>query len=298
MHIFHYLYDRKITATLSSSMTVNKDKAQLYVDDLEDLANGLLKNSDRNQYFEIYCFKDNKPLSFSETTALSVKGDNMYLIPPLRDYHFLKEDRKGALIAFHKDILTYEAKEFSLSIYDFFGRQRSFSTLFIDQENIIPLDTMYKLLKTEHVRNPHNILLLRTILKAFLLKLMDTAQQELISPSINEKRIYRFLLLLEDYYDTEKGVSFYADKLNLSTKRLNQILKQKTGKTINQILQERTLTEAKHLLFVGKKSIKEVAYTLGFHDASYFSRFFKKMTKLNPEEFRSVIKNQVPFRKS
>lgn len=127
---------------------------------------------------------------------------------------------------------------------------------------------------------------------------MDTAQQELISPSINEKRIYRFLLLLEDYYDTEKGVDFYADKLNLSAKRLNQILKQKTGKTINQILQERTLTEAKHLLFMGKMSIKEVAFTLGYQDASYFSRFFKKMTKLSPEEFRSAIKNQAPFRKN
>lgn len=270
----------------------------LHISDLKELDSVFLDREDRNLYFEIYWFKDDKPLSFSETTALSVKGDNMYLVPPLRNYHFIKEDRNGILIAFHKDLLTYEVKEFSLSIYDFFGRQRSFSTLFIDQTNILPLDTIYKLLKAEHAQNPHNTLLLRTILKAFLLKLMDAAQQELISPSINEKRIYRFLLLVEDYYDTEKGVDFYADKLNLSPKRLNQILKQKTGKTINQTLQERTLTEAKHLLFVGEKGIKEIAYTLGFQDASYFSRFFKKMTKLSPEEFRSAIKKQISFRKS
>lgn len=270
----------------------------LYISDLKKLNNEFLDRADRNLYFEIYWFKDEKPLSFSETTALSVEGNSMYLVPPLRNYHFIKEDRNGILIAFHKDLLTYEAKEFSLSIYEFFGRQQSFSTLFIDQTNILPLDTMYGLLKAEHARNSHNILLLRTILKAFLLKLMDAAQQELISPSINEKRIYRFLLLMEDYYTTEKGVGFYADKLNLSTKRLNQILKEKMGKTINQILQERTLTEAKHMLFAGKQSIREIAFTLGFQDASYFSRFFKKMTKLSPEEFRADIKDQVPFRKS
>lgn len=279
-------------------MTTRKNKTLLYISDFKDISNELSNNPDRSSYFEIYWFHDDTPLSFSETTTLSIEGDNMHLVPPLRDYQFIREDSQGILIAFHKDLLTYEAKEFSLSVYNFFGRQQSFSTLFIDQKNIQPLDTMYRLLKAEHIRTPYNILLSRTLLKAFLLKLMDTAQQELISPSINEKRIYRFLLLLEDYYDTEKGVDFYADKLNLSAKRLNQILKQKTGKTINQILQERTLTEAKHLLFMGKMSIKEVAFTLGYQDASYFSRFFKKMTKLSPEEFRSAIKNQAPFRKS
>lgn len=126
---------------------------------------------------------------------------------------------------------------------------------------------------------------------------MDSADHELVSPGINEKRIYHFVLLLEDHYITEKNADFYATKLNLSAKRLNQILKQKTGKTISQILQERTLNEAKHLLFVGKKSIKEIAYTLGFQDASYFSMFFMKMTKLSPDEFRIQTKNQIAFKK-
>lgn len=165
------------------------------------------------------------------------------------------------------------------------------------KQNIRTLRTILELLKTELVEKTANILLQRTILKAFLLKLMDSVDHELVNPGINEKRIYHFVLLLEDHYITEKSVDFYATKLNLSAKRLNQILKQKTGKTISQILQERTLTEAKHLLFVGKKSIKEIAYTLGFQDASYFSRFFKKMTKLSPDEFRIQTKNQIAFKK-
>ena len=53
-----------------------------------------------------------------------------------------------------------------------------------------------------------------------------------ISPDINEKRIYQFLLLLENHYTTGRSVKFYADKLSLSPKRLNQILKQKLGKPL------------------------------------------------------------------
>ena len=101
---------------------------------------------------------------------------------------------------------------------------------------------------------------------------------------------------MENHYTTEKSVKFYADKLSLSPKRLNQILKQKLGKTINQILQERLLIEAKHLLFIGEESIQGIAYKLGFQDASYFSRFFKKLTTLTPEEFKIEAKKKIAFK--
>ena len=122
---------------------------------------------------------------------------------------------------------------------------------------------------------------------------MDSSDQQLINPGINEKRIYQFLMLLENHYTTEKNVGFYADKLHISAKRLNQILKQKLDKTINQMLQERLLAEAKHLLFVGKANIQEISFSLGFEDPSYFSRFFRKMTKVSPEQFKKEIRKQI-----
>src|SRR5690606_5708307 len=183
----------------------------------------------------------------------------------------------------------YEAKEFSLNVFNLFSRHGDFSTVFIDAETSGSLTAILNVIEDEYLQYTDNLLLLRTLLKAFLLKLMGSSKQQLISPDLNEKRIYHFLLLLENHYLTERKVDFYAEKLSLSAKRLNQILNQKIGKTINQILQERLLIEAKHLLFVGKESIKEISYGLGFQDSSYFSRFFKKMTKLSPEEYRAEM---------
>src|SRR5690606_558538 len=276
---------------------MNLKKTLFYIRDFSEIDRSYLKNKNRNLFFEIYWQMHETTVTFLEKSDWLVEGDNMYLVPPFRNYEFDKNNSNGTLIAFHKDILTYEAKECSLSIYNLFGRGGEFSALFIDRPNTCTLKNMLGLLETEYLVKPRNILLLRTLLKAFLLKLIDSTHHELVSPGINEKRIYHFLLLLDDHYITEKNVDFYAGKLNLSAKRLNQILKQKTGKTISQILQERTLTEAKHLLFVGKKSIKEIAYTLGFQDASYFSRFFKKMTKLSPDEFRTQTNKQIIFKK-
>jgi len=275
------------------STRLNLRKRYFHISTFRHLGEDFLNHPDRKLYFEIYWVNNEAPLHFVEDKKMTVKGDWMYLVPPFRNYHFDKTDKDGTLIAFNKDVLMYEAKESSLNIYNLFNRHGDFTTFFVDQEVSKSLTAILDLIKDEYTENRDNVLLLRTLLKAFLLKIMYSAKQQLINPELNEKRVYHFLLLLENHYISEKKVDFYAEKLNLSSKRLNQILKKKLGKTINQLLQERLLIEAKHLLFAGKENIKEISFSLGFHDSSYFSRFFKKMTNLSPEEFRTTIKNKI-----
>ncbi|CAL1516286.1 AraC family transcriptional regulator [Chitinophaga sp. MM2321] len=275
---------------------LNLKNRHFYISTFQQLDSTFLGNPDRNLYFEIYWVKNERPSHFIDNKKMKIKGDWMYLIPPFRNYQFKKDKKNGILIAFNKDLLIYEAKEFSLNVFNLFSSNGEFSTLFIDEENIKTLTAIVKVIEDEYEQNTDNLLLLRTLIKAFLLKLMTGSRQQLISPDLNEKRIYHFLLLLENHYTSEKKVDFYSEKLHLSTKRLNQILKQKMGKTVNQILQERLLIEAKHLLFIGNENIKEMSFSLGFEDPSYFSRFFKKMTKLSPEEFRMEMKKKIAFK--
>lgn len=274
---------------------MNQNNTYIYISTFEKLDLNLLNRSNRS-YFEMYWIKDENPKHFIDTDNINIKGEWIYLVPPFRKYSFNKDGKKGYFIAFDKDLLIYEAKEFALNVFSLFRRQGNFTTVFINKSTSKSLTAILKLLQEEHTQYSGNLLLIRTLLKAFLLKLMAETDQELISPDINEKRIYQFLLLLENHYTTERSVKFYADKLSLSPKRLNQILKQKLGKTINQILQERLLIEAKHLLFIGEESIQGIAYKLGFRDASYFSRFFKKLTALSPEEFKTEAKKKIAFK--
>lgn len=278
---------------MTSKLLSQKDF--IHISTFEQLDSTFLKHPDRTHYFEMYWVKDENPRHFLDNENMKTIGDWIYLVPPLRNYLFKKAGEKGIFIAFHKDLLIYEAKEFSLNVFTLFRRHGDFSTIFIDEDTSRSLTTILNVIQEEYLQDSDNLLLLRTLLKAFLLKLMASSKHQLISPDLNEKRIYQFLLLLENHYTTEKKVDFYAEKLSLSAKRLNQVLKQKLGKTINQILQERLLIEAKHLLFIGKESIKEISFKLGFQDASYFSRFFKKMTTLSPEEFRIEAKNKIAF---
>lgn len=98
-----------------------------------------------------------------------------------------------------------------------------------------------------------------------------------------------FNLLVEAHFKKEHSVSFYAEKLFKSPKTLsNTFAKLKTSPL--QIIHERIILEVKRLLIYTDKSAKEIAYDVGFEDASHLSRLFKKHTQLSPSDFKKQLK--------
>ena len=96
-----------------------------------------------------------------------------------------------------------------------------------------------------------------------------------------------FEKLLEEYFKSEKAASFYAEKLNITTKHLNRILKTILNKTTTGLIKERTLLEAKRLIVHTENSLTEISEILGYEDYAYFSRIFKAKTKQTPLSFKN-----------
>ena len=104
---------------------------------------------------------------------------------------------------------------------------------------------------------------------------------------LHELNVYRsFLLLLEQHVLDKQNVAFYAAQMAMTAKKLNHCIKKATGKNCIDLIQERTLTEAKRLLLYTDDSSKEIAYKLNFKDNSYFTRFFTRLEGKTPGGFR------------
>lgn len=96
----------------------------------------------------------------------------------------------------------------------------------------------------------------------------------------------RFGQLLEENYLSLRKPADYAELLSMSRDNFTRRCTRYFRKSPSQLIQERLILEAKKQLHLTRQSIKEIAYNLQFQDEFYFSRVFKKFTKVSPQGFR------------
>lgn len=104
--------------------------------------------------------------------------------------------------------------------------------------------------------------------------------------SLKEKQVRQFRSLVARHFREEKSVQFYADKLNITPKYLSEFLLVQTGKSAKHIINSVIFLDAKSLLKQTSLSVQEISFQLGFPDASYFSKAFKKVVGITPLTYR------------
>ena len=265
----------------------------IYIRNLDNCPPSYLEDPARREFFEIVWLHDEDALHIPQHSFQTLRGDWIYLIPPYRVHQLNKAGKKGILISFKRELVEGDLKEFILDIFRMFNIQGEFSCLQVNEQSAKGLVSVFDLLMEEYEKEEMQLIMIKALLKVFLLKLIELKEQHFTKQDINEKRIYEFMLLLEMNYLEERTAEFYADKLGISAKRLNQILKEKLNKTAMQLIHDRVVLEAKRQIIHSENTIKEIGFNLGFKDSSYFSRFFKQLTQQTPQEFQLSVKEHV-----
>lgn len=117
------------------------------------------------------------------------------------------------------------------------------------------------------------------------------AEQATAADATSDKSLLKkFQSAVNENYLELHEVTDYAAQLNISAGHLSEVVKNQSGKPAIKHIHERIVLEAKRLLFHTDTSLKEIAYHLGFADASYFNRFFKRETGETPSSFRDSIR--------
>ena len=92
--------------------------------------------------------------------------------------------------------------------------------------------------------------------------------------------------LIGRHFREQLSAAAYARYLNLSPTHLNRIVRDETGMTVHDLIMARVIDEARRALVFTPASVQQVADTLGFSDAAYFSRWFRKRTGQTPGDYR------------
>ena len=98
-----------------------------------------------------------------------------------------------------------------------------------------------------------------------------------------------FVSLVTEHYREAHDVSFYADKLCITTRYLSQITDNVVSKSPKQIIADYLMSEAKSYLETTRLTIQEIADKLGFSSQALFCKFFKTQANTSPSEYRSRL---------
>jgi AraC family transcriptional activator of pobA len=107
--------------------------------------------------------------------------------------------------------------------------------------------------------------------------------------SYNHILLKSFKNLIEHHYTDIKLPKDYAAMLYITPNHLNAVCKDLMGVSAGELIRNRVLLEAKRMLTNPQLSISEISLKLNFSDNSYFTKFFKKLEDITPEEFRKKI---------
>ncbi len=129
----------------------------------------------------------------------------------------------------------------------------------------------------------------------FAMKKQPSAKFEKQEMNASQRISTLFLELLERQFPIEenhpqvqlRSASEFAQQLNIHVNHLNRAVKETIGKTTSQLIAERILQEAKILLKHSSWNVSEIAYALGFSEATHFNNFFKKHVQVSPTKYRN-----------
>lgn len=250
-----------------------------------------------NFYYVIRVKSCSESIQIDDRIFSPKENDLIYLTPYNSKIAFLTfSGLKGNVIGFSEGFyaVSYLHQNFLLESIAYYNSP-IFSCENISADEILFTNMIFEQCQSlyEQQKTERKLLywrIIRTMISNLLLFLQkrDThhIDQRTFESTQKQNIVLEFTKLLEMNYRNESSLSFYLQKLNISSANLNNCCKSVLGISPKEVMQRKVNTEAKRLLINEDSSIQEIGYYLGFSDPSNFNKFFLKKNGITPKQFR------------
>lgn len=281
------------TYTLQDSAESGNDYA---IKDLENIYSQPYLESEkphRHDYYSIIFVEEGTGIHYIDFNEYTVDDKMIFFLTPgqMHQLIFLKQPR-GRAILFNETFMLKNAISDSLinDIY-LFDRHGETPPMKLEENRFLQFsDLLRQMDETMAGISSYKSEALGSLIKLFLIhsnnncKLNSLTQSDLTKGG---KHLLRpFKDLLDKQFSQKHMVNDYADQLAVTADYLNKVLKNLTGISAKEHIQNKLIIEAKRLLIFSNISNKELSYEIGFEETAHFNNFFKKMTGLTPTEFK------------
>lgn len=206
--------------------------------------------------------------------------------------------QKGWILAFHPELIDGTSLGQNIKSYSFFSYRPNEALQLSIREKRKVLECLGNIRQElQQAIDWHS----KTLISRYIELLLDYCcrfyeRQFITRCEANKTVVRQTNVLLDDYIQSGKlknGVlpsnEYCADILQLSPHYFRDLLKFETGKSIYEYAQEKRLEVSKKMLLEANTSVNRVADQLGYPNVQYFSRLFKKITGIAPNEYVRFI---------
>jgi len=132
------------------------------------------------------------------------------------------------------------------------------------------------------------------LLKILRLMVLDSAREnESAAKQPHREEVDRVIRHLEVHFAENIDFERLSSELALSPNYLRTVFKRATGKSPVEYAIMCRMEKAKELLLEGKQSIRRISERVGYDDAHYFSRLFKRYAKASPKQYADSMRRIV-----
>ncbi|KGO94161.1 helix-turn-helix domain-containing protein [Flavobacterium subsaxonicum] len=249
----------------------------------------------RRSFYKVSLIEGHSKIHYADQ-CIEIKGHTLVFTNPMVPYFWerISEKHTGYLCVFTEDFFSRFG---SINQYPVFqGADTAIIPLSDDKAEIF--NTLFARMFEELQSNyTYKYDLLRNLLMEVIhgaQKMQPAIGTQTFTHNAAERITSLFVELLERQFPIElnnqaikiNSASAFAAQLNIHVNHLNKALKEITGKTTTQLINERILQEAKILLKSTNWNIAEIGWCLGFKESNHFSNFFKSRVKTAALKYR------------
>nr|WP_293300677.1 helix-turn-helix domain-containing protein [Allomuricauda sp.] len=252
----------------------------------------------RFNYYSLIWIKRGSGTAQIDFAEFDFTPDTMFALTPYQPFTLKEKDKlEGVVLNFHPDFFCIHKHNEQIACNGvLFNNIYSPPYFCVTDDTRGEFEIILSQMKSEVQKaDLAQYELLVSYLKIFLITASRSKakqQPESLQDTPDEKEpfiLQKLKDLIETHFKSKHSAGEYADMLNISPKALAKMTKNHFNKTMTNLISERIIIEAKRELYLTDKSVKEIAFDLGYDDEHYFSRFFKNNAEISPKMYRDTV---------
>ena len=247
----------------------------------------------RQGYYQIGILSESAGARINlNTNAVDLEQFPLWFVVPGQVFSWVRDpNTKGIHIQFRKEFISQTIPELTETFPFLKITENSVFLMTFEEQRSLEID-MQRMLSVFENPHPYQEKMLEGMLVALLYNCKSIYERFKTKEShLSRKQALsqKFQQLVHNLYLDSKSVNDYAEKLKVTPNYLTKIVKEVTGKTAKDLIQERLFLESKTMLSFTSLDVAEVAYQLNFQEPTHFTRFFKKYSGTTPNKFRQAL---------